>query len=73
MKGFSVRKFQMLIHQRILTSSESVSEVYSVVKDYIIYIVSSLVQVYHFHIGAPHSHYVFHPTSGCEVLFEHIG
>ena len=73
MKGFSVRKFQMLIHQRILTSSESVSEVYSVVKDYIIYIVSSLVQVYNFHIGAPHSHHVFHPTSGCEVLFEHIG
>ena len=73
MKGFSVRKFQMLIHQRILTSSESVSEVYSVVKDYIIYIVSSLVQVHGFHIGAPHSHYVFHPTSGCEVLFEHIG
>ena len=72
MKGLSVRKFQMLIHQRILTSTESVSEVYSVVKDYIIYIVSSLVQVYHFDIGAPHSHYVFHPTSGCEVLFEHI-
>ena len=73
MKGFSVRKFQMLIHQRILTSSESVSEVYSVVKDYIFYIVSSIVQVHHFHMGAPHSHYVFHPTSGCEVLFEHIG
>ena len=73
MKGFSVRKFQMLIHQRILTSSESVSEVYSVVKDYIIYIVSSLVQVQCVNIGAPHSHYVFHPTSGCEVLFEHIG
>ena len=73
MKGFSVRKFHMLIHQRILTSSESVSEVYSVVKDYIFYIVSSLVQVHCFHIGAPHSHYVFHPTSGCEVLFEHIG
>ena len=37
------------------------------------YIVSSLVQVHYFNIGAPHSHYVFHPTSGCEVLFEHIG
>ena len=46
---------------------------HSVVKDYIIYIVSSLVQVYHFNIGAPHSHHVFHPTSGCELLFEHIG
>ena len=34
---------------------------------------SSIVQVCHFHIGAPHSHHVFHPTSGCEVLFEHIG
>ena len=31
------------------------------------------MQVHCFHIGAPHSHYVFHPTSGCEVLFEHIG
>ena len=63
----------MLIHKRILTSSESVSEVYSVVKNYIFYIVSSLVQVHYFNIGAPHSNHVFHPTSGCEVLFEHIG
>ena len=31
------------------------------------------MQVHCFNIGAPHSHYVFHPTSGCEVLFEHIG
>ena len=46
---------------------------YSGVKDYIFYIVSSLVQVHYFNIGAPHSHHVFHPTSGCEVLFEHIG
>ena len=46
---------------------------YSVVKDYIFYIVSSLVQVHYFNIGAPHSHHVFHPTSGCKVLFEHIG
>ena len=46
---------------------------YTVVKDYIFYIVSSLVQVHYFNIGAPHSHHVFHPTSGCEVLFEHIG
>ena len=49
MKGFSVRKFQMLIHQRIFTSSESVSEVYSVVKNYIIYIVSSLVEAVDLH------------------------
>ena len=46
---------------------------YSVVKDYIFLIVSSLVQVHCFHIGASHSHYDFHPTSGCEVLSAHIG